>query len=131
MGRKKIIIYWHKSQGDDINSQLKWICRTLGLFPIRDYNSSMYRVFIELIKDAQSERHSSSDEIAMRVGLTRGTVVHHLNNLMNSGIVIRQDNHYILKDRNVKEMIEGIRTEINELFDEMDRAAENIDKYLE
>ena len=131
MSRKKIIIYWHKSHGDDVNSQLKWLCQSLGLFPVRDYNSSMYRVFIELIKDAQSERHSSSDEIAMRVGLTRGTVVHHLNNLMNAGIVIRQDNYYILKDKNVRQMIEGIREEINELFDEMNSIAENIDKHLE
>jgi len=131
MSRKKIIIYWHKSQGEDVNSQIKWLCQSLGLFPVRDYNSSMYRVFIELIKDAQSERHSSSDEIAMRVGLTRGTVVHHLNNLMNAGIVIRQDNYYVLKDKNVKQMIEGIREEINELFDQMDKIADNIDKHLE
>jgi hypothetical protein len=50
---------------------------------------------------------------------------------MNAGIVIKQDNHYILKDKNVKHMIEGIREEINELFDEMNKIADNIDKHLE
>lgn len=121
---------WNDRGVGDINTDLQWLCLSLGLFPVRDYNSSMYRLFIELIKDRRLKQVSSSDEFAARVGLSRGTVVHHLNKMMEAGIVVRQQSGYVLKEKSVEKMVQDIRSEIDELFDEITQVAERIDERL-
>ena len=127
---KRLTLSWTRKMPGDINAELQWLCDSLGLFPLRDYNSSMYRLFIELIKDSRRGTYATSDELAYRVGLTRGTVIHHLNKLMAAGIVMRQHKYYVLKDRTVARVIRTVRADVNELFDELEQAAEKIDKML-
>ena len=128
--RRKFTITWHERTGGDINTDLQWICHSLGLFPVRDYNSSMYRLFIELIKDRKTNKTSSSDVLAARVGLSRGTVVHHLNKMIGSGIVIRSAEGYGLKEENVEKLVELMRSQVDELFDEIETIARRIDEQL-
>lgn len=128
--RRRITLSWNDRGVGDINTDLQWLCHSLGLFPIRDYNSSMYRLFIELIKDRRLKHVSTSDELASRVGLSRGTVVHHLNKMMEAGIVVRGQSGYALKEKSVEKMVQDIRSEVDELFDEISQIAERIDERL-
>lgn len=121
---------WNERGAGDINTDLQWLCFSLGLFPVRDYNSSMYRLFIELVKDRRTDRVSTSDELAARVGLSRGTVVHHLNKMMETGIVLRSEAGYALKDSTVEKMVEGLRSEVATLFDDIEDVAKRIDERL-
>jgi len=126
----RITLQWQGKANEDINTQLQWLCQSIGLFTARDYDSSLYRLFIELIKDAKIVHYSTSDELAERIDLTRGTVIHHLNKLMDAGIVIRQKNYYILKEKDVKKLVVSMRSDINEFFDEIEKSAEKIDRLL-
>lgn len=126
----KITLRWERKSSENINAELQWLCSSIGLFSARDYDSSVYRLFIELIKDAKTNTFSTSDELALKVDLSRGTVVHHLNKLMDSGIVVRQKNYYVLKEKNVKKLVESLRNDVDELFKEIERAADKIDRLL-
>jgi predicted transcriptional regulator len=127
---RRITLTWIERNGNDINTELQWLGRTIGLFPVRDRSSSRYRIFIELLKAAPSRTPLTSDEIAMRVGLTRGAVVHHLNELVPLNIVLRKSEGYILVDENLWALVKRIKLESKALLDDIAQAAKSIDNQL-
>ena len=69
----------------------------------------------------------SSDEIAYRSNLSRGTVVHHLNRLIESGLVVNHDNRYILRVDNLEELIEEIKKNVLKTLEDLRIIAEDLD----
>lgn len=115
----------------DVNEDLQWLGSSLGLFKLRDRNSSCFRVFIELLRHARQGKSISSDELAFKTGLSRGTVVHHLHNLIAAGLVIPENNRYILRDTNLENIVERIKKDINQVFDTLKDMAEELDEELQ
>ena len=72
----------------------------------------------------------SSTAIAERVGMSRGSVINHLNNLMRSGLIIRQGRYYSARSRSVYRTIEEIEEDIERIFLRMKRTAQEIDEEL-
>ncbi|MBW2991412.1 ArsR family transcriptional regulator [Candidatus Woesearchaeota archaeon] len=124
------IIRSSQPEKKDINKELQWFGGTLGLFNLRDKDKSCFRIFITLLKALKENQKLTSDEIAIRTGLTRGTVVHHLNKLMNSGIVIKERNRYILRMDNLEEMVEYIKRDVDEAWNKLREVARDIDEKL-
>lgn len=113
---KKILIIKKEFPKPEIDEEIKWISDTFGMFDSdRDKEKSCYRVFVELVKE-QLERQKSlrSDDIAIRSRLSRGTVVFHLNKLMESGLIKNEENKYKLKEKKLSSIIRKIRKEFNE-----------------
>ena len=108
MPHKITIVTVRRSREDNINKELQWLGNSLGLFNLRDRDSSCFRVFITLVRKAKRNEVMSSDEIAERLHLTRGTVVHHLTKLMNAGIVVRESGGYLLRENNLRDVIKDI-----------------------
>ncbi len=127
---KITIIRTRRETANNVNAELQYIGNSLGLFSLRDKNSSAFRIFIILLKRSKIPRHISSDEIAERLGLTRGTVVHHLNMLMNAGLVIREHNSYILRENNLERLIEEIKRDIDNTFNNLIKIAREVDQKL-
>ena len=73
------VVSMNKPVKKQVNEDLQWLCSSLGLFNIRDKENSLFRIFIELLKAAKKGIPISSDEIAHKLDLSRGTVVFHLN----------------------------------------------------
>jgi len=115
----------------NINEELQWFGNSLGLFNLRDKDKSCFRIFIELIKSAKKNIPLTSDEIAEKLALSRGTVIHHMNKLMESGIVIHEQNKYMIRVDNLETLIEEIKKDLNRTMDDLKQVAENIDKWLE
>lgn len=130
MAKRIMIIKVRKTPSDNVNEELRWLGNSLGLFGLRDKDSSCFRVFITLMKNTKRNDSISSDEIAERLHLSRGTVVHHLNNLMNSGIVIRERNGYLLRENNLSGIIKDMKRDMESVFDELKRTAKEIDDRL-
>ncbi len=130
MTKRIMIVKVRKSTSDNVNEELRWLGNSLGLFGLRDKDSSCFRVFITLMKNTKRNDAISSDEIAERLHLSRGTVVHHLNNLMNSGIVIRERNGYLLRENNLSGIIKDMKRDMESVFDELKRTAKEIDDRL-
>ena len=125
------IIRVSRPRQHNVNDELKWLGHSLGLFTERDKDSSLYRLFVELIKSRRSNQLLTSDELAHRVGLSRGTVVHHLNKLLESGIVVSERNRYALRVGNLEVLIEELRKDVRRTLDDLKAIARQIDEELE
>ena len=130
MSRKITIIKVRKTRQDNINRELQWLGNSLGLFNQRDKDSSCFRVFITLVRKAKRDEAMSSDEIASKLHLSRGTVVHHLTKLINSGIVIREKEGYLLRETHLQDVIKDIRRDMDSMFSELNEVAKEIDERL-
>ena len=125
------IIRTSEPANDNINELLQWFGGTLGLFNIRDKDRSCFRIFIVLLKAIkQNPEGLSSDNIANRTSLSRGTVVYHLNKLMEVGLVNEVNNKYYLKYDSLEDISENIRREVNDAFDSLSFIGRNLDKKL-
>ena len=102
--RQITIVRVKRPKEQDINDELQWLSRSLGLFSERDKEKSCYRIFLVLLKE---HKPMSSDEIADFTNLTRATVMHHMNKLMESGLVLAERERYFLRD-DIDKMIDDI-----------------------
>jgi predicted transcriptional regulator len=128
----RITIIRIKRPGQDhVNDELKFLGESLGLFSERDKDKSCFRIFIVLVKALKTGHRITSDEIADHTNLTRGTVIHHLNRLMESGIVVSQKNYYMLAVDSMEELVELVKSNLTKTFDGLKQTARNIDKKLE
>jgi predicted transcriptional regulator len=128
--QKITIVKIRKPSTENVNDDLQFLGTSLGLFGLRDKDKSCFRVFIELLKAAKRKQPISSDELAYRLDLTRGTVVHHINKLMESGIVVHEGNRYFLRVDKLEALIEEIRKDVARTMDDLEQMAKEIDKEL-
>ena len=129
--RQRITIFnIRKPAEHNVNQELQWFGTSLGLFNLRDKDKSTFRVFIELLKSAKSGQTISSDELALKLDLSRGTVIHHINKLIESGLVIHEGNRYTLRVDTLKSLIEEIEKDLTRALDDLKEGAKEIDKTL-
>ena len=127
---QKIVIIKSRKPDKNINRELQWIGTSLGLFNLRDKDKSCFRVFIEIVKSAKSRTPLSSDELAYRTSLSRGTVVHHINKLIESGMVSHEKNKYLLRVDNLGSLIDEIEKDIKRACEDLKEIAKDIDSRL-
>jgi predicted transcriptional regulator len=128
----KITIYKsRRPSSENVNEELQWFCDSLGIFGDRDKDKSCFRMFIILLKSLHDTDGLTSDEISEKVGLSRGTVVHHLHKLMGSGLVVNQVNRYTLRVNNLNALVDEVERDIIRTMEELRQAAGEIDKRLE
>ena len=128
--KRVTIVSVTKPSHEDINDKLQWFGDSLGLFNLRDKDRSCFRIFIELLKAAKLRKPLSSDDLALKLGITRGTIVHHLNKLMSSGIVVSQNNKYMLRVDNLKDLVDEIKRDVDRSFNKVHNVAKEIDGAL-
>ncbi|MBU2640062.1 MAG: hypothetical protein KKG75_05170 [Nanoarchaeota archaeon] len=124
MFRKIVIIRKEQEPEEDINSKLQWLSDSLGMFNDRDKESSCFRVFLELYKEKKGLR---SDDIALNSRLSRGTVVFHLNKLMDSGLIVNEDRKYKLKKLN--SLIKQLKIETLERFRKLEELSKELENF--
>ncbi len=127
---KITIVKVRRTEDNNVNQQLQWLGNSLGLFNLRDRDSSCFRIFITLVKTAKRNEPLSSDNIAERLTLSRGTVVHHLTKLMESGLVIREKEGYILREVNMGKIMKDLHQDMEAMFNELENVAKEIDERL-
>lgn len=131
MALKRVtIIKVRRTEEGNVNKDLQWLGNSLGLFNLRDKDSSCFRIFITLVRKSRGDKALSSDEIAEKLNLTRGTVVHHLNRLMDSDIVIKEKEGYLLKESNLQRLVKNIELDMESMFSELEEVAKEIDEKL-
>tara|TARA_Y100000310_G_scaffold326243_1_gene390872 strand:- start:493 stop:900 length:408 start_codon:yes stop_codon:yes gene_type:complete len=113
-----------------LNRELLWLGTSLGLFSLRDKDKSCYRVFIELLRSAKKGQPLTSDELAEKLDLTRGTIIHHINRLIEAGIVIHEGTRYLLRVDNLSTLISEMEKDFKRVFEDLKEIAEDIDEKL-
>jgi predicted transcriptional regulator len=128
---KITIIKSSRPDKDNLNQELQYLGQSLGLFSDRDKDKSCFRIFIVLVKSLKTNIKLTSDDIADQTHLSRGTVIHHLNRLMEAGIVINQKNYYMLGVDNMQELVELVKQNLIKTTDALKATAKAIDNKLE
>ncbi len=131
MDTRITIIKTGKPKDGDINEELRWFCNSLGIFSLRDKDKSCFRMFIILLKALRSGEDLSSDEVAEKVKLSRGTVVHHMKKLIDSGLVVTRNNRYMLRVDSLRDLVDEVERDLLRTLSELKDSAEDIDKRLE
>jgi predicted transcriptional regulator len=114
----------------DFEKDLEWICRSFAFMEPRDKRKTAYNIFRAIVETARTNEGLSSDQLAEKLALSRGTMIHHLKKMMKSGLVIRHENQYKLRDRSLKSTIEEVQRDINRIFEDLQNVAETIDDTL-
>ncbi len=114
----------------NIHHQLQWLGLSLGLFGERDKDKSCFRIFIEMLKRAKLKSAMTSDEIAARTKLSRGTVVHHLNKLIDAGLVRVVRNTYMLGGDNLSLLVEELQRDAERTYEQLAKVAAELDSSL-
>ncbi len=127
---KITIIKLRKPAEKDVNADLHWFSKSLGLFGDRDKEKSCFRVFLELIKAIRRKKGFSSDEIALRANLSRATVIHHLHRLHESGLVIHSEGKYMIRVENLEGLLDEIKKDVLRTLEDMHDIAKDIDEEL-
>lgn len=127
---KITIIRFRKPSKTTLNEELQWFGNSLGLFNLRDKDRSCFRVFIELLKAAKMQNPLSSDDIAQKLDLTRATVLHHINNLMERGMVLQIREGYVLREARLKDLMEDLRHDSEKAYEDLERVAGQIDAMI-
>ncbi len=130
MVQRITIIHVRKNTDSNVNEKLQWIGNSLGLFNTRDKNQSCFRIFIVLLKHAKRGQIISSDYIADALGLSRGTVVHHLDSLRGTGLVMREKGGYILRENSLEGVLHFIKRDVAATIDSMLDIAREVDERL-
>ncbi len=124
------VVNLRKPNQKNINMELQWLGSSLGLFGERDKDKSCFRIFIELVKTTKHNTPLSSDELAEKLHLSRGTVVHHLHKLLDSGMVVSERKGYLLRNNSLQELMDEMEADMLRTFIELKKMAEEIDRDL-
>ena len=128
--QKITIVNVRKPSQRNVNYELQWLGTSLGLFNIRDKDKSCFRIFLELLKSAKNKTPMTSDELAGKLGLSRGTVIHHITKLMESGLVIHDRNKYMLRVDNLNLLISELEKDVQRTLGDLKEVASSIDDWI-
>lgn len=85
---------------------------------------------MELVKAARRKQLLSSDELAARTNLSRGTIIHHITHLIESGLVAQYENKYMLRVENLETLMEELQRDLHRVFEDLTTMAQELDDQL-
>lgn len=118
--------------------ELDWICQSFGFFE-RTYTtgssgsnesqeSTPALIFKEILRLSKNPKALTSSALANRLGMSRGALLNHLNNLQRSGLVVKQGRYYLPRSQSIQRTIEEIEEDIERIFQKMKKTAHEIDR---
>ncbi len=115
---------------DKAEEEFNWLLQCLGFFEPIDKGKTAASVFKELVKATDNGLLLTSTELAERVGMSRGAVINHLNNLQRSGLVLKHGSKYSARSKSMFRMIKELQDEIDLVFKRMEQTAKELDEEM-
>jgi len=112
------------------DKDVEWICGCFGFLESRDREKTAARIFKALLEAMKTGEGISSDQLAEKICLTRGTMVHHLNKLIQSGLAVHQAGRYELRAASLRRAVQEVKRDINRVFENIEHVAQDIDETL-
>jgi len=113
--------------GSLLNDDLQFFSSCLGMFGKRDREKSCFRIFVHLLRENDS---LSSEELAQMSNLSRATVIHHASRLIDSGLVKKRGNAYLLRFRKLEDLTREIEKDVSSTFKRLRMMSRKIDEEL-
>lgn len=112
----------------DLEDELDWICQSFGFFEPIDKEKTAATIFKLLVRAAESGKPLTSSDLAGMVNMSRGSVINHLNNLIQSGLIVKQGRYYYPRSKSIYRLIKEVEDDILSTLQRMERTAHEIDK---
>lgn len=113
---------------DDFDHQFSWICSSLGFFEPIDKDKNAAAVFKEIILATENGEALTSTAIAERIGMSRGSVINHLNSLLRSGLIEKNGKFYSARSSSIERTIDEIQEDVERIFASLKKSAAELDK---
>lgn len=108
--------------------EINWICRSLGFFETIDKGKTAATVFKEIVHATEANTPLTSSQLAQRAGMSRGSIINHLNNLLRSGLIVKHGRQYIARSGSMHGLIEELETDVETIFRRMKKIARELDE---
>jgi predicted transcriptional regulator len=120
----------NKPKKGNLDKDVYWLCESLCLSSGRDIGFTAVKIINEVLKNLSNDKRISSEIIAKDLKVSQGLVNHHLRNLIDAGILIRDKNQIFVNGGTLKEAVSTIKREINYVIEDIEQIAEDIDAEL-
>ncbi|MDP2666858.1 MAG: hypothetical protein Q8P05_05165 [Candidatus Diapherotrites archaeon] len=111
----------------DPEQEMEWICQSLGFLPLRGDRTAI-DIFKRVVKATEEGNGISSTQLAIALSLSRGAVINQLNNLLRSGLVVKEGHKYFARSRSMVRTLREVEEDVKRIFDTMEAYAREIDK---
>jgi len=125
-----LIIDLRRPPTKNLNEDIDWITRCFGFLETRDGAQTAARIFKTLLNLSKGGDGLTSNELAEKVGVTRGAIIHHLNKMKNSGLIIIQSGRYKLRGRSLRRTVVEVRRDLLRVLEKIEEIAGCIDEEL-
>jgi len=115
---------------DSLKKDLEWLCETLGLVSGRDIDGTVVKILQNILKAQINGKGITSDELAEKLLLSRGTVNYHLRSLIDLGLLSRDKNLIKLRNSSILRTITEIKREIDDIFIDVFKISEHLDEHF-
>ena len=115
---------------EDYEADVEWMCKCFGFLESRDKKKTAAKIFKVLLETMKQKKRLSSDELAEKTALTRGTMVHHLNKMIQSGLAVHREGRYELRDMSLQRTVQEVKRDIDRVFEDIEHIAKSIDENL-
>ncbi len=110
---------------------IDWMLSSLGLVLKKDQKEGIKEVFKEILRISKNKEYFTIDDIASNVKLSRTTAYHHINKMVNLGIIIKTRKGYTLTSHTLEGCIIEIEHETQRIIEKIKRISRELDKLLE
>jgi len=102
------------------------LCNLSGVYSTTDKNRVAMRILLLLHKYGEL----NSTDISKELGISRGSVLNHIENLMESGFVFKYGKSYHLRESTFSEIVEQMEKDIKKTLERMRQYAKELDSQL-
>ncbi len=126
--RQRIIIREiNKPREEKVQSEVKWICQSLGFTSGRDTENTSFKIMYEMLTQFKKNDIVATEEIAKSLHIEAPRVNHHIRNLMETGIVFREKRKVALRGGSLSAAIEEMKRDSDRMFENLMDVAKKID----
>ena len=114
-------------QSNDFDNKIARVCSSLGFFEMIDKNKNAAAIFKEIFLATSMGQVLTSTTIAQRIGMSRGSTINHLNNLVRSGLIEKNGKYYYARSKTMIGTINEIEDDLLHIFSRIKKVGENVD----
>jgi hypothetical protein len=112
---------------EGFDEKIAWICSSCGFFENIDKGKTAAIIFKEIYLAGMIGQVLTSTTIAERIGMSRGSVINHLNNLRKAGLIEKGGKYYFARHKSMEGIITEVEDDLLHIFNRMKRVAKEID----
>ncbi len=126
--RRIVIFELEAPKKPNVQEEIKWLCRCLGLDPDKDRLA--FEIFLHLLAANRKGDGIKTIDMTKNSNVTQAAVVYHMNMFMRSGLVEKRGAKYFLRARTLSETMAEVETDFTRRMELLKHIARNIDEQM-